>query len=144
MIIEKRERIKEKQVKKGLAFLEERINKESKLPEIIHVFEKMCQMPMGDAEELQLLFETGSPDEDTYTILIVRQIEKPEDDEYFQITVDISYSFNDTENLLNKDWENFWNFDLEADFYEQIEKTQVFKILKDKTPIDIEVYIDET
>ena len=92
---------------KGLEFLKGRIGKEAKLPEIIAAFREMCRMPMNDSEELQLLFETGSYDDNTYTVHLVRQTENPEEEEYFQITVDTTYSIEDTDDRLNKDWKNF-------------------------------------
>lgn len=129
---------------KGLEFLEEKINKDAKISEVIDAFKEMCKIPMGDTEELQLLFETGASDENTYTIHLVRQTENEEEEEYYQITVDVDYEFEDTEGQLVKDWENFWSFDLDIDFFEQIERSQVFKVLKEKKPIGINIYIDET
>lgn len=129
---------------KGLEFLKGLIRKDSKLPEIIDAFKEMCKIPMSDTEELQLLFETGAFDEYTYTVHIVRQTEKPDDEEYYQITVDVNYALVDTKSKLSEDWENFWNFDLDIDFFEQIERSQAFKVLKEKTPIEINTYIDET
>ena len=129
---------------KGIEFLEDRIGQETTLPEIVDVFKEMCKIPMNDTEELQLLFETGSMDDDTYTIHMVRQTVNPDEEEYFQVTVDVIYSLKDTENLLNKKWEHFWSFELENDFFEHIKNNQNFKVLKDKKPININIYLDET
>lgn len=129
---------------KGLDYLVENISDGSKLPEVINVFKEMCRIPMDEEDGLQLLYEVGASDEKIYTIHLVRQTLNPEEEEYFQITVDVDFSYADTENQLNSEWENFWSFDLDGDFFEEIEKSRAFMILKEKAPIDINIFIDET
>lgn len=86
-------------------FLKNKITSETSLSGIVDVFEEMCQIPL---DEDCLLFEIG-----TYTFTgkpqfyfsLVRQIphEDEEDDEYYQIHVNVLYPPSDTvKKLMNQ------------------------------------------
>lgn len=75
-----------------IQFLKDRITDKMPLEKIVDVFEQMCSMPL---ENDVILFETGtfstfSP-EPLFQISLVRQYPNEENDEYFQICVNVLY-----------------------------------------------------
>ena len=114
------------------------INKGQTLDEIILLFEQMCQIPIKDD---LLLFETGVFDftgEDLYYFCLVRQYPN-EDDEYYQIHVDILYKPHDLYNNIN---EQAWSD--EVNYFDYIRKSKIYDLLKNQEIDHVEVYIDET
>lgn len=122
-----------------LDFLKNNITDEMPLENIVDVFEQMCSIPAG---EDMILFETGTfsfTGEPTFQISLVRQF--PNDDEYYQVHVDILYKPS-TENEMFS--ETVWNEDISGSIFDYIRKSQAYAYAKNEQYMKTEMYIDET
>ena len=127
---------------KALHFLEKQ-SKNSNLDSLINSFNEMCQINIKEEKEKQLLFETGTFDftgKKMFYFSLSRQFPN-DDEEYYQIHLDILYE-TDKENSLFK--QATWNFDIEEDFISYIKNSKEYNYLKDKYISEVKVYIDET
>ena len=122
-----------------LDFLKKSIDDTMPLSDIILTFEKMCEEPIGDD---MILFETGTFEftgEPRFYFSLVRQF--PNDDEYFQIHVDILFKSNRDNQLFS---EAVWNEDINENIFDYIRKSEAFEYAKSDTYEKIEIYMDET
>lgn len=123
-----------------IKFLKDKITDKTPLEEIVDVFEKMCSIPL---EEDMILFETGTfttfASEPVFEISLVRQFSN--DDEFFQLHVDILYKPTSENKIFN---EATWNEDLSENIFDYIRKSEVFAYAKNKEYIKVEIYLDET
>lgn len=127
-------------MEKLVDFLKNEITNEMTLENIIQVFEKMCRIPI---ENDMILFETGTcsfTGEPLFYFSLVRQFPN-EEDEYYQIHVDVLYKPNEQNKLFN---EETWNEGLNEDIFDYIRKTEAFTYAKGEKYIEVEIYIDET
>lgn len=126
-------------MEKLVDFLKNEITNEMTLENIIQVFEKMCRIPI---ENDMILFETGTysfTGEPLFYFSLVRQFPN-EEDEYYQIHVDVLYKPNEQNKLFI---EATWNEDLNENIFDYIRKTEAFTYAKGEKYIEVEIYIDE-
>ena len=123
-----------------IKFLKDNITGKMPLEEIVDVFEQMCSLPL---ESDMILFETGTftfwASEPMFEISLVRQL--PNDDEFYQIHVDILYKPTNENKMFS---EATWNEDLSENIFDYIRKSEVFAYAKDQEYIRVEIYLDET
>lgn len=123
-----------------IKFLKEKITDKTPLEEIVDVFEQMCSIPL---EEDMILFETGTfttfASEPVFEISLVKQFSN--DDEFFQLHVDILYKSTSENKIFS---EVTWNEDLNENIFDYIRKSEVFAYVKNKEYIKVEIYLDET
>lgn len=123
-----------------IKFLKDNITGKMPLEEIVDVFEQMCSLPL---ESDMILFETGTftswASEPMFEISLVRQL--PNDDEFYQIHVDILYKPTNENKMFS---EATWNEDLSENIFNYIRKSEVFAYAKNKEYIKVEIYLDET
>ena len=123
-----------------IKFLKDNITGKMPLEEIVDVFEQMCSLPL---ESDMILFETGTftswASEPMFEISLVRQL--PNDDEFYQIHVDILYKPTNENKMFS---EATWNEDLSENIFDYIRKSEVFAYAKNKEYIKVEIYLDET
>ena len=97
-----------------IKFLKDKITDKTPLEEIVDVFEKMCSIPL---EEDMILFETGTfttfASEPVFEISLVRQFSN--DDEFFQLHVDILYKSTSENKIFS---EATWNEDLSENIFD--------------------------
>ena len=123
-----------------IKFLKDNITGKMPLEEIVDVFEQMCSLPL---ESDMILFETGTftswASEPMFEISLVRQL--PNDDEFYQIHVDILYKPTNENKMFS---EATWDEDLSENIFDYIRKSEVFAYAKDQEYIRVEIYLDET
>ena len=123
-----------------IKFLKDNITGKMPLEEIVDVFEQMCSLPL---ESDMILFETGTftswASEPMFEISLVRQL--PNDDEFYQIHVDILYKPTNENKMFS---EATWNEDLSENIFDYIRNSEVFAYAKNKEYIKVEIYSDET
>ena len=127
---------------KALKFLLKQ-SRNRNLDSLINSFNEMCQINIKEEKEKQLLFETGTfgfTEKKMFYFSLSRQFPN-DDEEYYQIHLDILYE-TDKENSLFK--QATWNFDIEEDFISYIKNSKEYNYLKDKYISEVKVYIDET
>ena len=71
---------------------------------------------------------------------MVRQFPNDED-EYYQIHVDVLYTPDSTNQKFSF---NVWNIEVEGNIFDYIRKSEVFTYLKFKPYQKIDIYVDET
>ncbi len=123
-----------------IKFLKDKITDKMPLEDILNIFQQMCNIPI---EEDTILFETGTfsfTGQPLFQISLVRQFPN-NDDEYYQIHVDISYNANNENKMFE---EAVWNDCLNENIFDYIRKSEAFIYAKDKEYIDVEIYLDET
>lgn len=129
--------------KNALAYLNKEIENKNGLDELILTFEKMCEIPIVEEEEIEILFETGTyslAGEPMFNFSLVRQYPN-EEEEYCQIHLDIMFKPTDE---ISSFKQTTWNFELEESIFDYIRKSAEYKALKDKLIVKIDVYMDET
>ncbi len=127
----------------ALKFLENATTDKNNLDEMILAFEKMCEIPIDSEEEKMILFETGTfsfTGKPMFTFSLVRQYPN-EDEEYFQIHLDIQ--FEPTEETKNFQ-QATWNFDVEGNIFDYIKNSQEYLNLKNTKFANVEIFEDET
>lgn len=125
-----------------IRFLKDKITDKMPLENIVDVFEQMCSMPL---ENDVILFETGtfstfSP-EPLFQISLVRQYPNEEDDEYFQICVNILYKPTSENKKYHK---AIWSQELDENIFDYIRESEVFAYAKNKEYLKVEIYLNET
>lgn len=123
-----------------ISFLKKNINDKMSLSEIVDVFEKMCARPIDND---MLLFETGTYEfsEETYFFFnLVRQFPN-EDEEYYQIHVDIMYKPDSGNQGFQA---AVWNEDIEGDFFDYIRSSKAFEYSSSAEIEKINIFMDET
>lgn len=123
-----------------IKFLKDKITDKMPLEQIVDVFEQMCSIPL---KEDMILFETGTftffGPEPVFEISLVRQF--PNDEEFFQIHVDILYKSTSENKIFS---EAIWNEELSENIFDYIRKSEAFAYAKNKEFTKIEIYLDET
>ncbi len=125
-------------MEKTLEYLKSAITDKMKLKDIVDIFEKACQ-PIN--EDDMILFETGTYNftgEELFYFSLVKQTDG-EDDEYYQLHIDVLYKPNFENSKLNvTEWgEDERIFDL-------IKNSQAFKYAEKDECIKIDIHLDET
>ena len=123
-----------------ISFLKKNINDKMSLSEIVDVFEKMCARPIDND---MLLFETGTYEfsEETYFFFnLVRQFPN-EDEEYYQIHVDIMYKPDSGNQGFQA---AVWNEDIEGDFFDYIRSSKAVEYSSSAKIEKINIFMDET
>ena len=123
-----------------IVFLKKETKDIMSLEKLIMVFEQMCMMSINVDDDL-ILYEVGTYHfGDNLVILfsLTRQFPN-EDDEYYQIHLDIHYEEND--NHIN---ELEWSDSIQGDFFEYVRNSKAFQYFKNQKIISIDVYMDET
>lgn len=123
-----------------IVFLQKETKDIMSLEKLIMVFEQMCMMSINVDDDL-ILYEVGTYHfGDNLVILfsLTRQFPN-EDDEYYQIHLDIHYEEND--NHIN---ELEWSDSIQGDFFEYVRNSKAFQYFKNQKIISIDVYMDET
>ncbi len=125
---------------KCVLFLKKRITTQMSLEQLIAVFEEMCKISV---KEEMILFETGVfkfSGKPLFYFSLVRQYPNG-DEEYYQIHMDVRYQPNEENEKLN---ESVWNEDINQNMFEYIRNSDVFQVLKGKSFVDVDIYLDET
>lgn len=116
------------------------INEYMSLPDIVRAFEKMCEEPIDND---MILFETGTfsfTGEPLFYFSLVRQFPN-EEDEYYQIHVDVLYLPN---KINQKIASTVWNTDVRENIFDYIRKSEAFEYAKSDSYQKIDIYMDET
>ena len=122
---------------RALRYMKDRITSDSKLPEIIQVFNEMSQREFEYEDGPLLLFEAYAGEGDSYKIHLVRQTELLRYEEYYQLTVDLEYSLEDVQQKAVR--EVFCNHNQDGDIFEYIESSRAYALLKDLKPAKINI-----
>ena len=120
--------------------LKEVINEEASVQDIVDRFEEMCREPIDDD---MILFESGTfsfTGEELFCFSLVRQFPN-EEEEYYQIHVDVLFETNDENKTLS---ESVWNEDIEENIFEYVRKSESFSYAISDTYKRVDIYMDET
>lgn len=123
-----------------LVLLKSSIDDTMSLPEIIAAFEKMCKIPIVND---MILYETGTfsfTGEPLFYFSLVRQYPN-NDDEYYQIHVDILFQPDDKNCDLSC---TVWNDSIAGDIFDYIRTSKEFEYARSMPYKKIDIYIDET
>lgn len=125
---------------KCLSFLKDSIKDGMSMPEMVDVFEKMCEIPLKDE---MILFQTGISNynhEEKFYFSLVRQIPNDEE-EFYQIELCVLYEPDDK----NKEFhDSTWDADLEENIFDHIRKSAAYEYSKDIPYVRFEISMDET
>ncbi len=127
-------------MEKVVEYLKNTITVNMALKDIVDIFENVCQ-PMN--EEDMILFETGTysfTGEELFYFSLVKQV-SAEDDEYYQLHIDILYKPNFENRKLNT---TVWDKDLEENIFEYIRNSEAFNYVQKDNYIKTDIYVDET
>ncbi len=103
-----------RQMENLLIFLKKRISEQMQLTDIVHVFEKMCSIPLAND---MILFETGTfsfTGEPLFYFSLVRQFPN-DDEEFYQIHVDVLYKSTRENKMFN---ETTWSESLNKNIFD--------------------------
>lgn len=120
--------------------LKEVINEDASVQDIVDRFEEMCREPMDND---MILFESGTfsfTGEELFCFSLVRQFPN-EEEEYYQIHVDVLFETNDENKTLS---ESVWNEDIEENIFEYVRKSESFSYAISDTYKRVDIYMDET
>ena len=120
--------------------LKEVINEEASVQDIVDRFEEMCREPIDND---MILFESGTfsfTGEELFCFSLVRQFPN-EEEEYYQIHVDVLFETNDENKTLS---ESVWNEDIEENIFEYVRKSESFSYAISDTYKRVDIYMDET
>lgn len=127
-------------MEKVAEYLRNTITDKMTLKDIVDIFEQACQ-PMN--EDDMILFETGTysfTGEELFYFSLVKQV-PAEDDEYYQLHIDILYKPNAENRKLNT---TVWNEDLEENIFDYIRNSEAFNYAQKDNYIKTDIYVDET
>ena len=120
--------------------LKEVINEDASVQDIVDRFEEMCREPIDND---MILFESGTfsfTGEELFCFSLVRQFPN-EEEEYYQIHVDVLFETNDENKTLS---ESVWNEDIEENIFEYVRKSESFSYAISNTYKRVDIYMDET
>ena len=120
--------------------LKEVINEDASVQDIVDRFEEMCREPMDND---MILFESGTfsfTGEELFCFSLVRKFTN-EEEEYYQIHVDVLFETNDENKTLS---ESVWNEDIEENIFEYVRKSESFSYAISDTYKRVDIYMDET
>lgn len=112
------------------------------LDEILGAFEKMCDISVGDPDDL--LFETGTytfTGEEMFYFSLVRQFQFLDPDEYVQLRLNVLYTPSVKTALLHR---TTWDSLTQASFFETVRNSRDYRTVKDLPIAKVEVLIEET
>lgn len=127
-------------MEKVAEYLRNTITDKMTLKDIVDIFEQACQ-PMN--EDDMILFETGTysfTGEELFYFSLVKQV-PDEDNEYYQLHIDILYKPNAENRKLNT---TVWNEDLEENIFDYIKNSEAFNCAQKDNYIKTDIYVDET
>ena len=120
------------------------INHSMPLPDIVKAFEEMCEETIDND---MILFETGTftfhtiNREPRFYFSLVRQFPIENDDEYYQIHVDILF----LPDSINRTFSGaVWNEDIEENIFDYIRNSKAFAYAESAAYEQIKIYMDET
>lgn len=122
--------------------LNETIREGMTLDEMVDAFEDMCQIPVGDPDDL--LFETGTfqfTGEKLFHFSLVRQFQFMDDDEYVQLRLDVTYTPCLKTKLL---YTSKWGGLTEGDFFSAVKNSRSYHIARDLPILQVQVRVEET
>ena len=128
-----------------LSLLKKNVANKNNLEDLVSGFEDMCKVSIEniDIDDDGILFETGTfsfTGEPLFYFSLVRQFPN-EDDEYYQIHLDILYTPSD----LTKNYsQSEWCFGGESDIFGYIRNSEEYVSLKDVEIKRVNVFMDET
>ena len=120
--------------------LKEVINEDASVQDIVDRFEEMCREPIDND---MILFESGTfsfTGEELFCFSLVRQFPN-EEEEYYQIHVDVLFETNDENKTLS---ESVWNEDIEEIIFEYVRKSESFSYAISDTYKRVDIYMDKT
>ena len=140
---EKKTKVKTDNQKSLCKKLEKKIDQDMSLDEAIQAFFDVVAEAKPNDEEM-LLYEVGcySVDSDSKACMfcLVRQTPSP-DGEFYQMHLELQYDICDEVRSLN---ECEWHEKGDDDLQEYVNKSEAYKVLKDKQIKRISVWVDET
>lgn len=123
-------------------FLIDEIDKNTKLLEIVNIFEKMCNEPIGTDDDM-ILFETGTysfTGEKLFYFSLTRQFPN-DDEEYYQVHIDAMFKPDDE----NKNFHGtVWNDTSNKKALDDIRNSAAFEYEKNNDIFKVNIYADET
>jgi len=122
--------------------LHDTIRKDMTLEELICAFEQMCDISVGDPDDL--LFETGTYDytgEDLFYFSLVRQFKFSNDDEYVQLRLDIMYTPIRKTALIQ---ECEWGEPSDGVFFEMVRQSRAFNAIQSLPIKGVQLRVDDT
>lgn len=131
---------KNRKINKDIEYLKKTISENMTISDIIDIFEKICNVSNKDE---MILFETGTHSftgEPLFYFSLVKQLPNNEE-EYYQIHVDILYKPDNENKLLSG---AVWNEDIDENIFSFIRKTEAYKYTQKNNYIKVEIYLDET
>ena len=120
--------------------LKEVIKEDASVQDIVSRFEEMCNEPIDND---MFLFESGTfsfTGEQLFYFSLVRQFPN-EEEEYYQIHVDVLFDTNDENKALQ---ETVWNEDIEENIFEYVRKSESFNYAISDDYKKVDIYMDET
>ena len=120
--------------------LKEVIKEDASVQDIVSRFEEMCNEPIDND---MILFESGTfsfTGEKLFYFSLVRQFPN-EEEEYYQIHVDVLFDANDENKALQ---ETVWNEDIEENIFEYVRKSESFNYAISDDYKKVDIYMDET
>ncbi len=125
--------------------LKNNVANKNNLEDLVTAFEDMCKVSLEnvDKDDDGILFETGTFDfsgEPLFYFSLVRQFPN-EDDEYYQIHLDVLYT---PSNLTKNYNQSEWCFGGETDIFDYIRNSEEYLSLKDVEIKKINMFMDET
>ena len=120
--------------------LKEVINEGTSVQDIVRRFEEMCHEPIDND---MILFESGTfsfTGKELYYFSLVRQFPN-EDEEYYQIHVDVLFETNDENKALS---ESVWDEDIEENIFEYVRKSESYNYAISDTYKKVDIYMGET
>lgn len=142
---EQTERSESEEGKKILEFLQEKVTVGMKLPELVDVFEKMTEISVGDWEDWEdmTLFEAGTysfTGRPMFTVSLVRQFPNDED-EFYQLHLNVLFLPEEKTNGISF---SEWSQSVDGDFFAFVRETDIYSLMKDEAPAEVNIYLDET
>lgn len=122
--------------------LKEAIRDGMTLEEMIDAFARMCEIPVGDPDDL--LFETGSYNftgEKMFHFCLVRQFQFLDEDEYVQLHLRVLYAPSARTALL---YRVKWASLTKGDFFDMVKSSRAFKTVKEMPIAGVEIRVEET
>lgn len=116
-----------------------------KLPELVDVFEKMTEISVGDWEDWEdmTLFEAGTfpfTGRPMFTVSLVRQFPNDED-EFYQLHLNVLFLPEEKTRGISF---SEWSQSVDGDFFTFVRETDIYSLMKDEAPAEVNIYLDET
>lgn len=112
------------------------------LEQMIAAFEDMCEISVGDPDDL--LFETGTYDftgEKQFYFSLVRQFQFLDPDEYVQLRLDVRYAPGSKTRFLRR---ATWNSQISGSFFDTVRGSREYRAVSELPIAGVDVRVDET